>query len=120
MGSFRVNPLQRFKFWLLYNIYRYSYFKLWLNNVFLCFLFTLIQLYQTVNEDPPMIQMVISANQSCEGLSNIQQSEPTVSKGSRHFSDGSVALLFSEDLPQTVVWRKKRSEEEGGGCRLVS
>ncbi|KAL4126877.1 hypothetical protein QTP88_011077 [Uroleucon formosanum] len=75
-------------------------------------------LYQTVNEDPPMIQMVISANQSCEGLSNIQQSEPTVSKGSRHFSDGSVALLFSEDLPQTVVWRKKRSEEEGGGCRF--
>eukprot|EP00102_Acyrthosiphon_pisum_P024261 XP_016661471.1 PREDICTED: uncharacterized protein LOC107884265 [Acyrthosiphon pisum] len=76
-------------------------------------------LYKTVNEDPPMIQMVISGNQSCKGLSKrMEQSEYAVPEGFRQFTDGSIAILFSRDIPPTPVWRKKRSEEQGRGCRF--
>jgi len=109
-----------FRFYIIY-IYRYRYFTLLLINLFLSFLFTLLQLYKTVKEDPPIIKMVISGNQSCRGLSKrMEKSEHTVSEGFRQFADGSVALLFSRDLPPTPVLRTKRSEEQGRGCRLVS
>ncbi|XP_022171596.1 uncharacterized protein LOC111034615 [Myzus persicae] len=76
-------------------------------------------LYKTVNEDPPTIQMMISANQSCKGLSErMKQSEHKVPEGFRHFTDGTVALHFTKDLQQTPVWRKKRSEVQSGGCRF--
>ncbi|XP_015376081.1 PREDICTED: uncharacterized protein LOC107170465 [Diuraphis noxia] len=75
-------------------------------------------LYETVKEDPPLINMVISANQSCHGLlKRIEQPEHTVPKGLRHFSDGSVALQFNKDLPQKRVRRKIQSEVESGGYR---
>jgi len=70
-----------------------------------------------IKEDPPTIQMVISANRSCEGLekrmADVEQHR--VPNGLRHFEDGSVALLFSKNWPQRISdiddddSRKKRS-----------
>lgn len=68
-----------------------------------------------IKEDPPTIQMVISANRSCNGLAermaNVEKHR--VPEGLRHFEDGSVALLFSKNWPQKISElddsRKKRS-----------
>ncbi|XP_026821546.1 uncharacterized protein LOC113559949 isoform X2 [Rhopalosiphum maidis] len=71
-------------------------------------------LYSMILEDPPTIKLVISANRTCEGLSQIMENDVhTVSEGLRHFHDGSVALLLTKDWPHPFsssdVWRKKRS-----------
>lgn len=78
-----------------------------------------------LNEDPPLIQMMISANRSCDGLSQrMANVEHRVPEGFRHFEDGSVGLLFSKDWPQPIsgsdVWRKKRSAVKDSVHRLVS
>ncbi|XP_025196850.1 uncharacterized protein LOC112595758 isoform X2 [Melanaphis sacchari] len=80
-------------------------------------------LYSMLNDDPPMIQMVIGANRSCDGLSRRMGTvEHRVPDGFRHFEDGSVALLFSKDWPQPIssvdVWRKKRSASQGRTYRF--
>ncbi|KAE9542350.1 hypothetical protein AGLY_003477 [Aphis glycines] len=58
-------------------------------------------LYSTIEGYPPTIQMVISANNSCDGLAatmaNIEQKR--VPEGLRHFEDGSIALLLTQDIP---------------------
>ncbi|XP_050061651.1 uncharacterized protein LOC114129914 isoform X2 [Aphis gossypii] len=71
-------------------------------------------LYSMLNEDPPLIQMIISANRSCAGLSQrMANAEHRVPEGFRHFEDGSVGLLLSKDWAHPTsgsdVWRKKRS-----------
>lgn len=54
-----------------------------------------------IQEYPPTIQMVISANNSCDGLAatmaNIEQQR--VPEGLQHFEDGSIALLLTQDIP---------------------
>ncbi|KAF0753897.1 Uncharacterized protein FWK35_00021728 [Aphis craccivora] len=74
-------------------------------------------LYSLIKEDPPIIQMVISANRSCDGLARRmgEVEKHRVPEGLRHFEDGSVALLFTKNWPQTTSdmydddYRKKRS-----------
>jgi len=86
----------------------------WLINFFSIHL---PQLYSLIKEDPPIIQMVISANRSCDGLARRmgEVEKHRVPEGLRHFEDGSVALLFTKNWPQTTSdmydddYRKKRS-----------
>jgi len=78
-----------------------------------------------LNEDPPLIQMMISANRSCDGLSQrMSNVEHKVPEGFRHFEDGSVGLLLSKDWAQPIsgsdVWRKKRSPVKDSVHRLDS
>lgn len=78
-----------------------------------------------LNEDPPLIQMIISANRSCAGLSQrMANAEHRVPEGFRHFEDGSVGLLLSKDWAHPTsgsdVWRKKRSAVKDSVHRLVS
>ncbi|XP_027843500.2 uncharacterized protein LOC114124448 isoform X1 [Aphis gossypii] len=71
-------------------------FEKWFGrSTFYCALYSMIQEY------PPTIQMVISANNSCDGLAatmaNIEQQR--VPEGLQHFEDGSIALLLTQDIP---------------------
>ena len=57
--------------------------------------------------------MVINGINSEWGLSKrMEQSEQAVPEGSRQTADGSIALMFSRDLPLTPLWSPSKRMEE--------